>query len=227
MKAKEYWFSFFFLILLTIDIVFNNFDNLYNYRIISKPLISISLMLFYVLNNVTKSKKEKRVTILALVFALIGDLFLLEGFDFYSFHIGLFAFFLTNIAYSYLLYRSAQFEINKSLPFLIVTSIYLIIIYYLIYDNLQEYFILVLVYFFVILNMTQSAFLRYRIVNNRSFYFVFIGALFFTVAGSIIALNMFYKPIPYKNIFIMLFYGIGQLLMIQGILIQQKKFRRF
>ena len=165
--------------------------------------------------------------IIALLFLLVGDVFLLEGFSFYYFTIGLLAFLFANIAYSYLLYRSAQFGVTKSVPFLILSSLYILTIYYFIYDNSQGYFVLILIYSFVVLNMLQSAYLRYKIVNMKSFYMVFIGALLFTISESILALNMFHKPIPYKNIWIMLFYGIGQLLIVQGVLAEQKKFRRF
>lgn len=224
---KKILFSILFLTILLADIIFNNIEGFYLYRAITKPLISISLMAFYYFNSKCKPKKERSITLFALFFLLIGDIFLLEEFDFSYFLIGFVAFMLANIAYSYLLYRSANFGINKSIPFLIGATIYLLVIYYLIYDNLQGYFIPVLFYVFVVLNMTQSAYLRYKIVNNRSFYLVLTGCILFVISESIVALNVFHKPVPFKNITIMLFYGLGQLLIIHGILAEQKKFRRF
>ena len=95
------------------------------------------------------------------------------------------------------------------------------------YDNLNGYFIPILVYIFAVLNMIQAAFLRYKVVDNNSFILVFVGALLFLLSESILALNKFYMPIPYKNILIMLFYGISQLLIILGIINEKKRVRRF
>ena len=184
-------------------------------------------MIFYYFNSKNKHRKEKILVLLCLFTLFLGDVFLLEKTKIYSFSIGLFAFFIANIIYSMVLYRSANLDINKSYPFLIVASIYLFTILYLMYDNLNGYFIPILIYIFAVLNMIQAAFLRYKVVNNYSFILVFSGALLFLLSESILALNKFYMPLPFKNILIMLFYGISQLLIILGIINEQKKFRRF
>ncbi|WP_340199319.1 lysoplasmalogenase [Ascidiimonas sp. W6] len=213
--------------ILCTDLVFNNHSELQFLRVYSKPALSITLLLFYYLNSKNRHKKERILLILCLLCLLLGDIFLLEDSRIYSFPIGLFAFFMANIFYSMVLYRSANIEINKSYPFLVVSAIYLFAIFYLMYDKLNEYFVPVLIYIFAVLNMIQAAFLRYKVVNHYSFILVFTGALLFLFSESILALNMFYTPFPYKNFLIMFFYGVSQLLIILGILREQKKFRRF
>ncbi|NAS30216.1 hypothetical protein GTQ40_04480 [Flavobacteriaceae bacterium R38] len=226
-NIKELSFSFLFLAILICDIVLNSSDHLHSFRIITKPLITISLILFYYMNSSQRQKKERETIIIALFFLLIGDMFLLEESRFYHFSLGFIAFLLANITYSYLLYRSAHNEVKKSIPFLIIVVIYFLVVYYLIYDKIQGNFIPVTVYLFAVLNMMQSACLRHKVVNNKSFYLVFTGALLFMISQNIFAINMFYKPVPYKDILIILFYGLSQLLIVQGILVEQKKFRRF
>jgi uncharacterized membrane protein YhhN len=225
--VKSYFFIPLFLLILFTDLVFNNYNDLVSLRVFSKPLVSITLLVFYFLNSKCRHRKERLLVFLCLLSLFLGDVFLLEQTQFYSFPAGLFAFFMANIFYSMVLYRSANLEINKSYPFLLVSAVYLFTIFYLMYDKLNGYFVPILIYIFAVLNMIQAAFLRYKEVNHYSFILVFIGALLFLFSESILALNTFYAPFPYKNVLIMLFYGISQLLIILGILKEQKKFRRF
>ena len=224
---KSYYFIPLFLLILIVDVVFNNIESLIAFRVFSKPLISITLFIFYYSNSKNRPRKERFSILLCLLSLLFGDVFLLENTPVHSFPAGLFAFFMANVFYSMVLYRSANLEINKSYPFLIVAAIYLFTIFYLMYDKLNGYFVPVLIYIFAVLNMIQAAFLRYKVVNNYSFILVFTGALLFLFSESLLALNKFYTPVPYKNILVMMIYGVSQLLIIMGILREQKKFRRF
>lgn len=224
---KSYYFVPVFLLILSADLLFNNLNGLYSFRLLSKPAISITLLIFYLLNSKNRHPKERTLLSVCLLCLFMGDVFLLENTSLYFFPVGFFAFFMANIFYSMVLYRSANLDINKSYPFLAVSAIYLFAIFYLMYDKLDSYFVPVLIYMFAVLNMIQAAFLRYKVVNHYSFLLVFIGALLFLLSESILALHMFYEPFPYKNFLIMFFYGLSQLLIILGILAEQKKFRRF
>ncbi|XLS27750.1 lysoplasmalogenase family protein [Flavobacteriaceae bacterium M23B6Z8] len=225
--VKNHYFVPFFLLILSADLLFNNTHGLYFLRLFSKPAITITLLLFYLINSKNRNPKERMLLSTCLICLFLGDMFLLENTGFYFFPVGFFAFFMANIFYSMVLYRSANLDINKSYPFLAVSAIYLFAIFYLMYDKLESYFVPVLIYIFAVLNMIQAAFLRYKVVNHYSFLLVFVGSLLFLLSESILALHMFYEPFPYKNFLIMFFYGISQLLLILGILGEQKKFRRF
>ena len=76
----------------------------------------------------------------------------------------------------------------------------------------------VMIYMIVILAMATSAFVRKGIVNKYSYNFVFIGAIFFMISDSILALNKFYEAIPLANILIMTTYALAQYLIVIGIL---------
>ncbi|NER14084.1 hypothetical protein GWK08_11580 [Leptobacterium flavescens] len=228
MKIKKaYIFNIIFLTILLTDIVFHSIEYLIPYRDLTKPLIALSLMFFYYKNSKNKPKKERRLMMMALLMVLVGSGFLLEGFGVRFYFVGLMAYFMANIVYSSLLYRSAHFDVDRSIPFLIVACLYLMAIYYFIYDNLGGYLIPTLFYFFTVLNLTQSAYLRYKIVNNKSYYLVLAGTVLFMVSESIWALTTFYKSVPFGNIWMMFFYGISQLLIVHGVLVENKKFRRF
>ena len=69
----------------------------------------------------------------------------------------------------------------------------------------------------VILSMATAAFLRQGRVSKLSYRLVFFGAIMFMVSDSILALNKFYQPLPYSNIWIMFTYAIAQYVIIIGI----------
>ena len=90
-------------------------------------------------------------------------------------------------------------------------------IFYILKDGLGDLLIPVIVYMSAILLMALTAFLRQGSVTKISYIFVFIGALFFIISDSLLALNKFYKPLPLANISIMLTYAMAQLFIVFGI----------
>lgn len=225
----KYWkpFSIFFFTNLTIDIIFNNIDGLYQFRLITKPLVTISLLLFYILNSKNKTRKERISIVFSLIFLLLGDLFLMINVSFYNFWAGSGFFLLANILYASIFYRSAHFDIDRSIPFVAIVSLTCLTLLYFIYDRLDSFFFPATVYMLITLNMSQAAFLRNKVVNNKSYYAIFLGSLFFLGSQASVALIKFYGSFPFEKIIVMFFYGLSQYLIIYGILIEKKKFRRF
>ena len=84
--------------------------------------------------------------------------------------------------------------------------------------QLDSLLIPVVIYMVAILVMVISAYLRKGAVNYFSFTLVLLGALFFLVSDSLIALNKFYKPITYPTISIMITYAIAQYCIIIGLI---------
>lgn len=74
------------------------------------------------------------------------------------------------------------------------------------------------IYMVVILIMAIVAYLRKGVVVNSSYQLVLVGALFFILSDSIIALNKFYQPLTGSNISIILTYALAQYLIVNGIL---------
>ena len=160
-----------------------------------------------------------RLTIVgALLFLCAGDILLLQDTSYYSFIGGLTLFLISMLLYSLYFYKQTRYDIDRLIPYLAVSLLISLSIIYLIYDGLNNLLIPVMIYLATILNFLKIGFLRYKSVNNRSYRLVFLGIIFFTIAQIIIGLNQFYKAVPYKDIYIMLFYGASQLLIILGIL---------
>lgn len=65
--------------------------------------------------------------------------------------------------------------------------------------------------------MATTAMERYGKCNSESFWQVYIGAVFFLISDSMIAINKFYQPIEEAGIIIMGTYCIAQLLIVMGI----------
>jgi len=96
-------------------------------------------------------------------------------------------------------------------------------LFILINAQLKSLFIPVVIYMIAIITMVISAYLRKGAVSYFSFTIVLLGALFFLVSDSLIALNKFYKPITYPTVSIMISYAIAQYCIIIGLLKNQKK----
>ena len=75
----------------------------------------------------------------------------------------------------------------------------------------------------IILAMATSAFLRQGKINSSSYNLVFFGALTFMVSDSLLALNKFYLAFAFADFSIMLTYALAQLLIVKGLLLQDKK----
>lgn len=88
----------------------------------------------------------------------------------------------------------------------------------LISKNLEELLIPVVLYILVIMVMVIFAYLRKGAVDYFSFTLVLLGALFFLVSDSLIALNKFYNPLAYPKISIMITYAIAQYFIVIGFL---------
>jgi uncharacterized membrane protein YhhN len=215
-------FIFLFFLNLSLDIYFNNVKEFYELRIFTKPLITIILGVFFYVSS-RKMLLLHRVTIsLALMFLCAGDIVLLENMSFYSFTAGLILFLIGILLYSFYFYKQTIYDIDRLIAFLAVSLLIALALIYLMYDGLNNLLIPVMIYLATVLNFMKIAFLRYKNVNTKSYRLVLIGAIFFTITQAIIGLNQFHEALPYKYIFVMLFYGCSQLFIISGILTLKK-----
>ena len=91
-------------------------------------------------------------------------------------------------------------------------------LFYFLKDGLGVMLLPVVIYMLVILSMSTSAYLRKDKANILSYGLVFLGAIFFMISDSILALNKFYETIQLANILIMTTYALAQYLIVLGIL---------
>ncbi len=74
----------------------------------------------------------------------------------------------------------------------------------------------------MILMMALLAYGRKGKVNQQSYTWVFIGALFFIASDSFLAIDKFLVTVPYGHFLVMVTYAIAQYLIAEGILNQDK-----
>jgi uncharacterized membrane protein YhhN len=221
MSRKNILWLYLFLFIGVIDLFFIA-QGESEYRYFSKPLILLTLLIYFV--QISKSIKgtilRKTITA-ALFFSLIGDTLLLFP---NLFLYGLGAFLMVHICYiiGFKLSQIRPFAIGQvnfirlflhNLPIYIIAAIG----YYLIHPNLNEMKIPVIIYLLVLVTMVTTARERYKKTVPESFWQVFVGGLFFLISDGILALNMFFKPFEESGVLVMGTYMIAQLLIIMGI----------
>jgi uncharacterized membrane protein YhhN len=158
---------------------------------------------------------------LALTFSLVGDVLLM--FDHVSinyFLTGLISFLLAHVFYI-LVFLEKKNSLKKSISFITILIIYAFGLFYVLKDGLGNMLIPVIIYILVILAMVIAASLRKENVPNISYNLVLIGALFFIISDSIIAVNKFYGKVPYEHLLIMSTYALAQYCIVMGVLKQK------
>ncbi|MFT7050073.1 MAG: putative membrane protein YhhN [Psychroserpens sp.] len=183
-----------------------------------KPAIVISLLIFFWMHSKTLNKNLRLITVAALLFSLVGDVLLMfvESSATY-FLFGLVAFLIAHVMYVIAFLKHRNKTLNP-FGFIMLLILYALGLFYLLNKGLHEMFIPVIIYMLVILSMSTSAFLRQGNAPRLSYILVLLGALFFMISDSILALNKFHEPLAYSNISIICTYALAQYLIIIGLL---------
>ncbi|MBV7267803.1 lysoplasmalogenase [Winogradskyella luteola] len=219
----EKQFSVLFFIIVLLELITGSTASLQYVHYMVKPAIVVSLIFLFLKTSGQLSKSIKRITLLALLFSLLGDVLLMlvdRSPLFFTF--GLVAFLLAHVMYILVFVKHGNKK-KSVLGFIVLLFIYASGLFYFLKDGLGDMLIPVIVYMVVILTMATTAFLRQGNTDRLSYLFVFAGAICFMISDSILALNKFYQPIPLSYISIMVTYALAQYLIILGILKQKKK----
>lgn len=162
-------------------------------------------------------------TLAALFFSWMGDILLMfQEAKPVFFMSGLGAFWLAH-AFYILDYKKVAVASGKiygskySIIQALIISGYAIFLIAVVYDNLGEMKIPVILYAVVISVMLWSVFSRRGKTFPGSFYFVAAGSALFVLSNSLLALNKFWSPLPEADLFIMATYISVQFLIIQGL----------
>ena len=210
-----------FAIIVLIEIFLMNIESVFSLHYFTKPLIVGSLIAYFIPHSRHLKKSTKNLTLLALIFSVIGDMLLMfTDISPHYFTSGLVTFLLAHVMYILVFLEKRNIKV-KPYGSIVLFAIYGSIVFYALKDGLGNMLIPVLVYMLVILIMATIAFWRKENVNKKSFYLVFIGALFFIFSDSLIALDKFYMPIPFARTGIIITYAFAQLLIVSGILKQR------
>lgn len=188
---------------------------------VSKPAILTLLIIFFTKLSRTLDSKTRIIALTALIFSLIGDILLMFTASSELYFIGgLIAFLLAHIMYI-IVFLKQRHEKNSAIPITIILLLYGAAIFYILKDGLNDLLIPVVIYMLVILTMAVTAYLRKGNASKSSFNLVFLGAIFFLISDSLLALNKFYEPMTSSGITVMLTYGIAQYLIVLGLLKQK------
>ncbi len=180
----------------------------------------------YVITQMASGAKGKRIILAAVFLSWLGDIFLIytQRNELY-FLLGLGSFLLAHIAYILSFFtlrnpgKSQWILLLLAIPF----GIYAAWLLNTLMPSLGDMQVPVIVYGCVITVMGISALLRFGKTFSYSFWFVFIGAVLFIISDSLIAWNMFYKPVQMAGLLIMITYIIAQYLIVSGLLMHNNE----
>lgn len=213
---KKYFLYSFFLSLAA-DLAANFFAYA-AVRYISKPLIIISLIGYFIFSNQLVHSRVKNFILAALILSLAGDILLLfdnQGSLFFI--LGLSAFLATHIFYILSFNKIRQEErVEGNLLLLLPAFVYYGSFIFLLFPHLAGMKLPVIVYGFVIAVMLVAATHLMFIKNKKAGRLIAGGAMLFIVSDSLLAINKFYASFENAGVAIMLSYGLAQWLIVSG-----------
>lgn len=201
-------FDYYFIALILVELAFVQWFP--QGRVITKPLLMISLMAFYVLSSLQLDK----LFLIALFFAFLGDTFLLS--DSY-FLFGLGSFLIMQLLYACCFFkqwdRLTAYKIFGIVGIGILTALML---FKLVPDLGEELRIPVIVYSASIGLMAIAAIAREH--QGVQYRMILVGVISFLVSDSILGLNKFGNGFELAGLLVMFTYIIAQYLIVKGYL---------
>ncbi len=167
---------------------------------ISKPVPVIVLIL-----SVKRKNKYSILITIGLILSLIGDVMLARMVD--KFLFGLISFLAAHLVYIFaFLKKSKRLALAESIPF----YAYGALLFFFLQSHLGNMRTPVLVYIVVITTMLWRSFVQRK--SGRLAAYAFIGALFFTLSDTMIAIYRFYEHFTFDREATILTYWAAQYL---------------
>lgn len=180
-------------------------------EMIFKPLLMTTLVVVYLVSV----KKPNFWLISALFFSFWGDVFLLDKANYFVF--GLASFLLAHVMY---IKMTTQFLTKKAVSKIVLAAIPFVLLFtgllFLIFDNLAEMLVPVIVYGITIATFGASTLLNYQQEKSTANTWLLLGALLFIASDSLIALNNFYQPKHLFDVSIIILYVVSQYLIVKA-----------
>ena len=185
-------------------------------------MVPVLMLIFYFATHEQKNNYNRWI-ITALIFSLMGDVFLLFSTDFeQAFMTGLASFLLAQISYfiGFLLaarHPKGPFILWRHPWLLPVLLGYGILLLWQIFPGLEDMLVPVIIYAGCLLLMVLAAL---HLGLKRKTWGLPIGALLFLFSDSILAVNQFTELLQdiNANFFVMLLYGFAQWMIVEGML---------
>ena len=221
MRLRKNSFLRLYVLLVFFDLACG-FEALSSFRIISKPLLLISLLVYFISRAKTNRNTTFHLMLGALFSSLLGDVFLLfENRSDLFFTLGLASFLFAHILFTLTFVKKWNEKATSNFwQITVILFSYGGFLFYILKDSLGALKAPVILYILGILAMVITAYRRKGNVPHSSFNLVFIGALFFVLSDSVLAIHKFMVDIPLSHIIIMGTYAAAQYLITRGILMQ-------
>ena len=192
-------------------------DEWFLLQAVTKPMILVSLIIFFILQTKDSLVQADKWIGAALVFSLMGDLILLGKTELF-FMLGLGAFLVAQLTYSRIFWRQRGTFLSRKPAYILLFLGYAIGLLYLLIPRLGNMLAPVLVYALAISLMGITALNRNGFAVPKGFRWVLAGAILFIVSDTLIALNKFLIPLSWADIGIMSTYAAAQYFLVRGYL---------
>jgi len=189
---------------------------------LSKPLLMLSLMIGFAIHRKWRFCSLDYAFLAALFFSLLGDAFLMPLFD--SFMAGLVSFLIAHLFYIYIFTKDLQKPVQLTSTTTILSifgvSVYVLLLI-LIYNSMTPLntpillLIAIGLYATILLGMFLTAIFRRR-EPKSSYLFILIGAAFFLISDSFLAINKFVTPLALSTLWVIPSYTLAQALICYG-----------
>ena len=181
----------------------------------TKPLLIPLIMVFYLI----MSHETNAFILIALSFALLGDLFLLFQQNNTAFRFGVASFFVSHLCWISFIVTSLDFSLMNANHFLwplLVAVIPSMISMAILWKYLINIRLLGILYVLVTSILLYFCLLRFGYVSNLKAWHAIAGCVFFLASDFMIVWNRFKKEFKYAGVYIMLTYVIAIVLLVIG-----------
>ncbi|MDC9722622.1 MAG: lysoplasmalogenase [Urechidicola sp.] len=188
-------------------------------KFIFKPLIILSLLLYYI----KSVKRKSKLFIGAVLFSFLGDVLLLYDTELF-FMLGLVSFLLAHILFISMVVGMLKTSTLKQKIIVIIPFLgtYMGLLF-LLKDSLGELLIPVVIYGLVISVFGVVSLLNHLISKSNTSQYLLFGAVFFVVSDSLLAINKFYESQEYYPVIVIITYILAQYLICKSVILNSEE----
>lgn len=215
-------FAILFFAILVIDVLVKMNCPVVPYRYISKSPVLLLLILYYYFNHSQTRPIKHWFAMVSLFCFFIGDILIISHKNILFFSVSLLLFTLGKLFLSFRFSHTSDFKVSRLLPFSIVMFAYTVGLISFLYDGLKNFFLPIIISYFISLLLFQFAYLRKDIVDKASYQYVFFGVIIYMISEGVMVIKTFKTDLPLQEIIIMICYGLGLYMIVHGIVIEKK-----
>jgi uncharacterized membrane protein YhhN len=214
LKVKDFSKLYFAFLFFHLVVIYRPDEMLFN---ISKPLLMVSLLLFFLSKTESLAQKQKWFVSTALFFSLLGDVLMMqEGEAFFLLGMGAFA--ITHIYYLAFFYIMRSGPMNKALLILNIIGVVALILGLNELANIPKDMFLPINGYGIIIGLSLVLSVQFSYTNTFKSALVPLGVFLFIVSDFLLAIHKFQFQDLVIELSIMLSYGFAQYLIVLGVL---------